>query len=92
MVGWMGGLVYGRLKLADGSSERFAVEPADLEESLQRFMHGDDWFSVGEGRWARIVEIQVGEPVDPELREEMRSRLEASGLRSSGTVTRAARS
>jgi hypothetical protein len=86
----MGGLVYGRVKFASGDSERFAVEPAALEETLQRFMHGEDWFSVGEGRWVRVVEIQIGEPVDPELREEMRSRLEAAGVRSSSTVTRAA--
>jgi hypothetical protein len=83
----MGGLVYGRVKLADGSSERFAVEPADLEESLQRFMHGDDWFSVGDGRWVRVVEIQVGEPIDPELREEIRSRL--GGFRGVNSVTQA---
>jgi hypothetical protein len=69
-------LVYGRLKLADGSSERFAVESAAVEETLQRLMNGGDWFRDGEWRWVRVVEIQVGEPVDPELREEMRSRLE----------------
>jgi hypothetical protein len=73
----MRGLIYGRAKLADGSSERFAVEPDALEETLQRLMQGGDWLSNGERRWVpRIVEIQVGEPVDPVLREELRSRLE----------------
>ncbi len=72
----MGGLIYGRVKLADGGSERFALEPDALEETLERLMQGGGWFSKGERRWVRIMEIQLGEPIDPELREEMRSRLE----------------
>ncbi len=72
----MGGLIYGRVKLAEGKSGRFAVEPAALEDTLQRLMQGGDWSSDGERRWVRVVEIEIGEPVDPKLREEMHLRLD----------------
>jgi hypothetical protein len=57
--------------LADGGKELFEVETHELETKLRELMIGGDWFTFGDGRFVRAVEITIPRP-DKETIERLR--------------------